>query len=239
MPCLPTNFHVVTIQRKRKYLVVSLDPNKFAEKKQQRFQIGDIKAFIPYTTIHNQSCPVIAPILAYHTFMSESGKQRYLPFPPHTKVFLYYFTSPKKPPIAGELRFRVTSSDDPASFESGSDLLKPNGHPWSRPLFVVSRFYTPLYEKLREERLVPDDLDAVLSTLPQRLPSYGRGQYLYTLNDTFIVNFGAYTHNITAVTEQDMEVLILTGPFHEMRGGSRFTPYTGAYTNHDLSILLD
>jgi hypothetical protein len=84
-----------------------------------------------------------------------------LVLPTKLEAFLYYFTSPEKPRIAGELRFRVTSSDDPASFESGSDLLKSNGQPWSRPLFVVSRLYIPLYEKLREERLVPDDLDAL------------------------------------------------------------------------------
>jgi hypothetical protein len=41
-------------------------------------------------------------------------------FPPDTKAFLYYFTSPEKPRIAGELRLRVASSDDPASFKSGS-----------------------------------------------------------------------------------------------------------------------
>jgi hypothetical protein len=134
---------------------------------------------------------------------------------------------------------RVTSSDDPASFESGFDLLKPDGQLWSRPLFAVSRFYTPLYEKLREERLVPDDLD--LSTFPHRSLSYGRGQYLYTLNDTFIVDFGAVTHNISVVTEQGMETLIFSGPFCDRRHGVNrgYNPYTGAYTNHDLSILLD
>jgi hypothetical protein len=134
---------------------------------------------------------------------------------------------------------RVTSSDDPASFESGSDLFRPNGRPWSRPLFVVSRCYIPLYEKLREERLVPDDLDAVLSTFPRRLPSYGRGQYLYTLNDTFIVEFGAQKWTLTVFTEQGMEELKFTGPFFESCHGARNIPYTGAYTNHDLSILLD
>jgi hypothetical protein len=113
--------------------------------------------------------------------------------------------------------------------------------PLGRVHFSFSRFYIPLYEKLREERLVLDELDAVLSTLPHRHPSYGRCQYLYTLNDTFIVNFGGIKRTLTALTEQGMEELIfrVTGPFHEMRGGSRFTPYTGAYTNHDLSILLD
>jgi hypothetical protein len=186
------------------------------------------------TTIHNQSSPVNSPIrLRYASGrLSESGKQRYLLFPPDIKAFLYYFTHPEKPPIAGELRLRVTSSDDPASFESGSDLLKPHGQPWSRPLFVVSRFYIPLYEKLREERLVSDDLDSVLSTFPLKLPSYGRNQYLYTLNDTFIVDFGTQHPCFRVITEQGMEVLDFIGLFYEDRGGSRITPYTGAYTNH-------
>ena len=49
-----------------------------------------------------------------------------------------FYTTPcqkKKPRIAEELRLRVTSSDDPASFDSGSDLLRTDGLPWSRPLF--------------------------------------------------------------------------------------------------------
>ena len=57
-------------------------------------------------------------------------------YPPDTKVFLYYFTG--KPRIAGELRLRVASSDDSASFESGSDLLRTDGQLWSRPLPVLS-----------------------------------------------------------------------------------------------------
>ena len=95
----------------------------------------------------------------------------------------------RKTRIAGELRLRVAPSDDSASFESGSDLLLPNGQSWSRPLYTVSKYYSLLYEKLREERLVPDDLDTVFSTLPSNRPIYSRS--LYTLNDTFIIDFEA------------------------------------------------
>ena len=49
----------------------------------------------------------------------------YLRYPPDTKAFLYYLTFPEKPRImiTGELRFPVTPSDDPESFESGSEPL--------------------------------------------------------------------------------------------------------------------
>ena len=101
--------------------------------------------------------------------------------PPDTKIFLYYYTSPENPRIAGELRFRVASSDDHASFESGSDLLLTNDQIWSRSLYSLQKRYPFLYEKLREERLVPDDLDTVLSTFPLKNLSHPRSRILYTL----------------------------------------------------------
>ena len=61
-----------------------------------------------------------------------------LPYPPDTKAFLYCSMSPEKPRISGELRLRVTSSDDAASFESGSDLLQLDDQPWSRALLFSS-----------------------------------------------------------------------------------------------------
>jgi hypothetical protein len=158
---------------------------------------------------------------------------------PVSRAFLYYFTSPDKPRIAGELRFRVASSDDPASFESGSDLLKPNGQPWSRPLYVLSKYYTPLYEKLREDRLVPDDLDAVLSTsFPPPFPKYRRSQLLYTLNDVFILDFSFRGLRFFVITEQGMKRLRMHSPIFDSRVNFRRggTPYTGAHTNYHLSI---
>ena len=64
--------------------------------------------------------------------------RRCLSIPLGTKDFLYYFTSQQRPRIGGELRLRVVPSDDPASFESGSDLLRFNGQIWLRPLYMLS-----------------------------------------------------------------------------------------------------
>jgi hypothetical protein len=134
---------------------------------------------------------------------------------------------PEKPRIAGEIRLRVTSSDDPASFESGSDLLLPDGLSWSRPLYSLSKHYLPLYEKLREEGFIPDDLDRVLATLSERnIINYSRSRVLYTLNDTFIVNF-SIRPNFLVITEQGVESLRIQ-LFFDGRGMYMGTPYTGA-----------
>ena len=171
------------------------------------------------------------------------GRQfKYVTYPPDTNAFLYYSMSPEKPRIAGELRLRVTSSDDPASFESGSDLLRINGQPWSRPLCVLPKQYLSLYEKLREDRLVPDDLDAALSTLPNKRLHYRRSQLLYTLNDTFIVKFSGHSLELLVITEQGVGGLLLRTPFEKTLYSKKkdgcINPYTGAYIYHNLYRLF-
>ena len=74
----------------------------------------------------------------------------YLSYPPDMKTFLYYSISRAKPRISRELCLRVTSSNDLAFFESGSDLLQVNGRPRVRPLFSLLKYYFPWYEKLKE-----------------------------------------------------------------------------------------
>ena len=243
--CLPTKFHAFNFEvhysfqrptrnRTYRHVVVTLDPNKFAEKKQKPFQIGGVGYFDPYITLHNQSSPVRSPYLSYDMAIATRKNGNGLPYPANTKGFLYYLTSPERPRIAGELRFRVASSDDPASFENGSDLLMSNGQPWSRTLDVVSKWYPHLYEKLREEGLVPDDLDAVLSTFPRMLPRYRQSRYLYTLNDTFMIDFTFSGQTLTILTEQGVVKMGFLGSFadKDSEDGHRTKPYTGTYTNH-------
>jgi hypothetical protein len=126
---------------------------------------------------------------------SRNRTGRYTTCPTDNKVFLYYFTPPGKPRIAGELRLRVAPNDD--SFESGSDLLELNG----QPLCVLLNHYIPLYQKPREEKLAPDVSDTVLSTFPPGPPRY---QFLYTLNDTVTIDFGTRLF-FYVITEQGME----------------------------------
>ena len=159
-------------------------------------------------------------------------------YPPETNAFLYYFMSSEKPRIAGELRLRVTSSNDVALFESGSDLLRPDGQIWFRPLHNLSKFYPPLYEKLWEDQLIPDDLDRVLATLSSRRYSYSRSHFLYTLNDTFILDFSRRQHVFSTITEQGVHRLPFNYIFFDRRDISNKRPYRGAYTSHHLLKLI-
>ena len=162
-----------------------------------------------------------------------------MPFPPDTKAFLYYSMSPEKPRIAGELRLRVTSSNDSAFFESGWDLLRPDGQVWSRPLFQLPKFFPPLYEKLREDELIPDDLDKALAAFPSQKIFYSRSHFLYTLKDTFIVNFSSHLQkgNFQVITEQGMQRPQFQYIFTDTRDICTDVPYTGAYTSHYLLKL--
>ena len=161
-----------------------------------------------------------------------SNDMRYrkcLPYPPDTNAFLYYSTPRDKPRIAGELRLRLTSSGDPASFESGSDLLGTNGQPWSRPLPYLPRYYLPLYEKLREEGLVSDGLDRILSTLPSKFPSYRGRHRLYTLNDPFIIDFSSKGLYFYVITEKGIEAMLWFKTFTDRREMCTGVPYTGEH----------
>ena len=202
--------------------IITLDPNKFAEKKQQCFHIGNHQCFRPFVSLKQSSRRIASPL-----FYDLNNKKN--AYPPDTKAFLYYSMSSEKPRIAGELRLRVTSSNDTALFESGWDLLRPDGQMWSHPLFLLPKVLSPLYEKLREDQLIPDDLDRVLVALPSRKSDH-RSHFLYTLNDTFIVDFSSQMVVLNVITEQGMQRFRLQHIFTDRRDkcGDVREPYTGA-----------
>ncbi|KAI1783721.1 hypothetical protein LXA43DRAFT_306602 [Ganoderma leucocontextum] len=86
-------------------------------------------------------------------------------YPPGTHGFMYYHAPANTSPLAGELRFRVTPSRDPASFATGSDLLTERGIAWRYPLYKIVRRpanYQPIAALLLQGGLVSQrTLDAV------------------------------------------------------------------------------
>lgn len=70
--------------------------------------------------------------------------EKYSPFPAGTRGFLYYYMPPvtdnlpaEVASLAGELRFRLTSTPFVESFADGVDLMAPNGLPWCIPLWHI------------------------------------------------------------------------------------------------------
>jgi hypothetical protein len=229
---LPTNFHAFNIRFREDGPIGSTMSSKLLIQinSKQRLHLGDLQSFAPLISLLKQSKPVKAPGIKYDGIYKEE-MWTYLPYPPGAKAFLYYSMPPERPRMAGELRLRLASDDNFASFESGSDLLLTNGRAWSRPLYSLSKYYRLLYEKLREDRLVPDDLDAAISTFPSLKPCYNRFNPLYTLNDPFVVNLNTYILDFWVFTEQGMGRL--------MEGRGRVRPYTGAYPSIFLISNID
>ncbi|PIL30044.1 hypothetical protein GSI_07956 [Ganoderma sinense ZZ0214-1] len=99
-----------------------------------------------YIDISHKSSPTLSAILRSSNSPPASPRSNpqiiWVPcasssFPAGTHGFLYYHVGPYSSPIAGELRIRVTSSRDPASFATGSDLLDERSMLWRYPLYKM------------------------------------------------------------------------------------------------------
>ncbi|TFK46230.1 hypothetical protein OE88DRAFT_1812065 [Heliocybe sulcata] len=79
-----------------------------------------------------------------------------IPFPPHSHGFLYWHLESGAPPVSGQVRFRTTTSSDPATFPTGRDLQQPDGGTWNIPLSRIARQsgYSGLRAQLLFEKLV-------------------------------------------------------------------------------------
>src|SRR4051812_26499937 len=99
------------------------------------------------------------------TELSYSGSP--IPFPPNTRGFFYYHRDPALPPIAGQLRFRLTPKRDPASFAEGTDLLRTDFRPWGRSLLIMAaqRGYALILARLLEDGLIDSELLGKCETL--------------------------------------------------------------------------
>jgi hypothetical protein len=76
----------------------------------------------------------------FRVWYANKGNPRPIPFPDNTRGFFYYRPGPEHAPIAGEVRFRITSSADPSSFGAGRDLLLPSvPEPWKVHLLNILR----------------------------------------------------------------------------------------------------
>ncbi|KAI0655690.1 hypothetical protein C8Q70DRAFT_1017213 [Cubamyces menziesii] len=119
-------------------------------------------------------------------------------FPPDTHGFLYYDQDPRTPPLARELRFRVTSGPDPSLFASGHDLCCDNGLPYRIPLLNIAsthRCYSVVKQNLVKDGLVsPKIMRKASAQFPVRAT-----RILHSFGQPFLLAFGTYMQNLHLV----------------------------------------
>ncbi|KZT28293.1 hypothetical protein NEOLEDRAFT_1129671 [Neolentinus lepideus HHB14362 ss-1] len=110
-----------------------------------------------------------------------SKGEHYTPFPSDAQGFFYWHLEPNAPPLAGQLRFRITNSPDSAAFSDGRDLQLPDGGVWSISIFCISRYlcYAGIQLQLLSEKLVTRKLLKTALTATSRGGSRpGRGSLM-------------------------------------------------------------
>ncbi|KAG6841598.1 hypothetical protein C0991_009354 [Blastosporella zonata] len=122
--------------------------------------------------------------------LSYASTHRYH-FPDKTHGFLYCHRNPNLPVTAGQVRFRLTTSADPASFEEGTDLMRHDGAlPWSIPLLHLRLAATAPLEALaiQDGLIEPHSLDAIRSIAVDGKHSHLRlGFFLAYLEQPFVI----------------------------------------------------
>ena len=120
--------------------------------------------------------------------------------------FLYYHQPPRAPPLAGMLRFRLTASNDPATFASGVDILTRRGIPWYIPLPSIASRKT--YELIRrlltdvDETVTPQVMELAARYSSRFTTGHVRGtRYLHSFGQTFYLSPQSSQHGFTFVGE--------------------------------------
>ena len=153
-------------------------------------------------------------------------------FPEGTRGFLYYHSpEASDPPIAGEIRFRLTPGNDPAYFTHGSDLLCPNGLPWVIHLLAMAGsqkklFYQPIRKLLIDDGLVAPALLEKWDT--NELHLFRNSRIIHSFGQPFAIKFDVENFDFHLPMANQLQFVRFQGLFcHSYR---RFA-YSGGYIN--------
>lgn len=192
------------------------------------------------------------PGLSQLTYHTQRKEPYHTPFPAGTHGFLYYFLPPFAPPLAGEVRFRITSSQDPSSFSSGHDLRHPVTTlplSWSLRRIVSSTFRQRLESLLLYDGLVtPEVLTDAIKSTPVRHHTSVAGLYAFGQPFYLDLQSGTCMFDIFAVIDGKnvAERAVITSPAYTANvyylmylytGGPRFNSH-GALPYLELMRIL-
>lgn len=149
----------------------------------------------------------------------------YFPFPNGTRGF-YYFrdAGAKAPKIAGEIRFRVTPNESPASFPGGVDLLLPNAMPWRIPLLCISQnlAYKGIRQTLLQDKLVDKRTIDLCRRLQSQEPVHRSSRIIHSFGQLFSIRFDVgINSSVHLLTHKDCQLVRL----HKLSAHNNF-PYT-------------
>lgn len=94
----------------------------------------------------------------------KSSRRIHTPFPYPTRGFLYMLLPENESQPKWQIRFRITSSDSPESFASGTDLLRPTRKLWSVQK-LGQKTLSSLRELLGQDGMMSDALVSAYSAL--------------------------------------------------------------------------
>ena len=158
--------------------------------------------------------------------------------------FLYYHQPPRAPPLAGVLRFRLTASNDPATFASGFDLITRRGVPWYIPLPSIASRKT--YEPIRRLLTAVDEtVTSQVMDIAAKYPSkFTTGhvratRYLHSFGQTFDLPLQYGHHKFTFVGKEgltDATLRSMTSYWTTSSSGKHWLSYSLSGESIALSV---
>ena len=168
-------------------------------------------------------------------------------FPDGTRGFLYYQPpNPGAPPAAGNLRFRLTPGNNPASFNQGGDLQLPNGLPWGASLLAIARWprrYQHIRQLLIDDGLVtPALLESTIMMNNLGFRPVTKSRIIHSFGQLFHVDFSATQIMFHTLSTNELKHRHYWSFFAEQNANRKLiAPYQGEYTSiaYLMPILLN
>lgn len=190
-----------------------------------------------------------SPRLQYHSQVHpDLAESRLVPFPPGTQGFLHFHLPEDGPPMAGEIRFRVTAGPEVSAFDGGSDLLMPHGVLWKMPLVALSK---PAHSSrnhdfqklLLSDKFITSKLMAQCSRLYDTVPHMPvpRSVVIHSINQLIYVSFQTVMLPVYVVKKDLVRRVLLNMPFRDQSKANRVKPliYLGKSNSSLVELLLN
>ncbi|KAF9461530.1 hypothetical protein BDZ94DRAFT_1323305 [Collybia nuda] len=159
----------------------------------------------------------------------------YLTPPLESGGFLYFHIPQGKPSITGELRFRVTPTSNPDSFDKGYDLTRPDGFYWRIQLLAMPVHMRHLVVR---DQLIPPLVAAECERYDVTKTHVWRKPILHYLEQPFFLDFQARILSLRPAHNGEILKINIHNPARDLRLSRYPAPYKGsAVARFELSTL--